>query len=90
VTIRQALPLPECRLCEQPTRRDVYDRNGELCTRCADGITDTVRMLPVRDVDTVADLQAARARRQEENEQTAYVERYLPPVPGQLQLGEDQ
>lgn len=30
-----ARPLPECSLCEAPTRREAYDRNGGLCSACA-------------------------------------------------------
>ena len=32
-------PLPECGLCEQPTRRAVYEDNGGLCSSCSEGIT---------------------------------------------------
>ncbi len=32
-------PLPECPLCERPTRRDVHDELG-MCTACHDGIRD--------------------------------------------------
>ena len=31
----QAAPLPECAMCEAPTRRDAHDRNGGLCSECA-------------------------------------------------------
>lgn len=65
---RVAAPLPECRLCERPTLRATWEANGELCTECADTITDTVRMIPVRTAPPAPDV-------------TAYVERYLPPVP---------
>lgn len=27
-------PLPECHLCEAPTRRDVHEAHGGLCTAC--------------------------------------------------------
>jgi hypothetical protein len=27
-------PLPECRLCQTPTRRRVHQRNDGLCTDC--------------------------------------------------------
>jgi hypothetical protein len=93
VTIRQAAPLPECSLCETPTARDVHERNGGLCTRCNQGIADTVRMVPVRGV---VDLERERARRRasqaltpsdDDDDVTAYVERYVPPVPGQLVIG---
>lgn len=66
---RVAEPLPECRLCERPTLRAVWEANGELCTDCADTIADTVRMLPVRTPPPDLDV-------------TAYVERFRPPVPG--------
>ena len=64
---RVADPLPECDLCEVPTARAVHDKNGGLYSPCATGIADTVRMLPVG-------LPPA-------NDDTAYVERYRPPVP---------
>ncbi len=86
MTIRRAEPLPECELCEQPTLRAAWEENGHLCTRCVRGIADTVRMLPVPSAD-VAHLDDARRRRLDrlaQNEQTVFVERYLPPVPGQL------
>lgn len=69
MTVRIAQPLPECRLCEAPTKRDVWEANGELCTPCADAIADTVRMLPVRTGPPMDD-------------RTAFVEGYRPPVPG--------
>jgi hypothetical protein len=31
-------PLPECRLCERPTRRDVHERYAGLCSDCNDGV----------------------------------------------------
>lgn len=31
-----AEPLPECRLCEAPTKRDVWDRLRGLCSACND------------------------------------------------------
>lgn len=91
MTIRTAEPLPECRMCGTPTKRKAYDRNGELCTPCAEGVAATVRMLPVRGV---VDLDRERARRRasaalhpaDEDDQTVFVERYVPPVPGQLTL----
>ena len=33
---QQAEPLPECRGCETPTRRDVWTGSGGLCTPCQD------------------------------------------------------
>lgn len=87
-----AEPLPECSLCEAPTARAAHDANGGLCTPCRTGIADTVRMLPVRGV---VDLDSERTRRRrlehladDQDDATAYVERYLPPVPGQLELPE--
>jgi hypothetical protein len=67
VIARVSAPLPECRLCERPTRRAVYAANRGLCSECAD-VAETVRMLPVQLPPAPDDL-------------TAYVERYLPPVP---------
>lgn len=64
-----AEPLPECPVCERPVRRVVAERTGGLCSECADGVPETVRMLPVRLPPAPDDL-------------TAYVERYRPPVPG--------
>lgn len=92
MTIKTAEPLPECSLCEAPTARKAWEDNGGLCTRCAAGIADTVRMLLPTGV---ADIQDARARRrrlqataQLQDDATVYVERYTPPVPGQLVLGD--
>lgn len=31
-------PLPECVMCERPTRRDTFDRLGGLCSDCTAGI----------------------------------------------------
>jgi hypothetical protein len=67
-----AAPLPECLLCETPTRRDVHDRNGGLCSQCNNDTT--VRIEPLRNVN---------------DDRTAYVERWLPPVPGQTRIGDD-
>lgn len=91
MTIRLADPLPECELCGAATKRDAYERNGGLCSSCSAGIADTVRMLPV---GGVVDLDRERARRRaseallpaEDDALTVYVERYVPPVPGQLEL----
>jgi hypothetical protein len=66
---RVAAPLPECRLCESPTKRSVWEANGELCTDCVTVLIDTVRMLPIRDAPPMDD-------------RTAFVEGYRPPVPG--------
>jgi hypothetical protein len=66
---RVAAPLPECRLCEEPTKRDVWEANGELCSECLAIITDTVRMLPIRSGPPMDD-------------RTTYVEGWRPPVPG--------
>jgi recombinational DNA repair protein (RecF pathway) len=83
VNIRIADPLPECSLCGTPTKRAKHERNGGLCSRCASGVADTVRMLPA---GGVVDLDRERARRRasEALDQTVFVERYRPPVPGQL------
>lgn len=89
MTIRLADPLPECALCERPTQRAAHDANGGLCTPCATGIADTVRMLPVRDVADAAELRAMHTRRQLEDDDTVIVEGYRPPVPGQLALTDD-
>jgi hypothetical protein len=94
VTIRTADPLPECELCEAPTARDAHAANGGLCTPCRTGIADTVRMLPVRDVVDLADERTRRRRLEhlavDHDDATAYVERYRPPVPGQLELPEGE
>jgi hypothetical protein len=66
---RVAEPLPECRLCEQPTKRTVWEANGELCTDCVGVLVDTVRMLPIRSAPPM-------------NDHTTFVEGYRPPVPG--------
>lgn len=52
--LQVAAPLPECLLCEAPTRRDVYDATGGFCSECA----PTVRMLPIRPDVTPPDLTA--------------------------------
>jgi hypothetical protein len=92
VTIRTADPLPECSLCGQPTKRTTHERYGGLCSACSRGIADTVRMVPVRGV---IDLDRERARRRasealtrDDDDLTAYVERYVPPVPGQLTIAD--
>jgi hypothetical protein len=94
VIVRVADPLPECALCATPTKRDAHDRNGGLCSPCATGVADTVRMLPVR--GGVVDLDSERDRRRrlehlagDHDDATAYVERWLPPVPGQLELTDE-
>ena len=90
MTARTAEPLPECELCEQPTHRATWEDNGRLCTQCSRGIADTVRMLPVRGVVDLADERTRRRRLQhladDLDDATAYVERYIPPVPGQLTI----
>jgi hypothetical protein len=85
-----AEPLPECGLCSRPTRRVTHATHGGLCGQCATGVADTVRMLPVRDV---AGPSSAERRRQALTRRsdvlddcTGFVERYVPPVPGQLAL----
>jgi hypothetical protein len=92
VTIRQAQPLPECALCENPMLRETHDANGGLCTACSRGVAETVRMLPV---GRVVDLDAARRQRlllapdrppMVDDSPTVFVEAYRPPVPGQLDL----
>ena len=92
MTIQQSPPLPECELCEQPTHRQTWEENGHLCTRCSSGIADTVRMIPVRSASVVdiGELRRRRLDRQETLDQTTFVERYLPPVPGQLELPQDE
>jgi hypothetical protein len=70
-----AAPLPECSLCEAPTRRDVHDRNKGLCSLCAGEAT--VRIEPLRNV---MDDRTAHVERW-----------LPPvPVRGQLELGEGQ
>jgi hypothetical protein len=39
-------PLPECALCERPTKRAAWEANGSLCSECAAGIDRTIGMLP--------------------------------------------
>jgi hypothetical protein len=86
VTVKTAAPLPECRMCETPTKRDHWEANGQLCTPCADGIAATVRMLPARP----GVLSFGEARRRKLLEQrppaledpTVFVEGYAPPLPG--------
>jgi hypothetical protein len=85
VTAKTAQPLPECRMCEAPTKRDHWEANGELCTPCADGIAKTVRMLPAR--PGVLDFGEARRKRLLQRppvheDPTVYVESYVPPLPG--------
>jgi hypothetical protein len=41
-----AAPLPECELCETPTRRATHDRNGGLCNDCIQGIWKAAALLP--------------------------------------------
>ena len=40
-------PLPECPMCERPTRRDVYAELG-LCTDCAEAVAAVASRLPPR------------------------------------------
>lgn len=69
MNIRRAQPLPECLLCEQPARRRVWLANAGLCSSCAEGISDTVRMVRLPPApDQFGD-------------QTVIVEGYRPPVP---------
>lgn len=86
MTIKQASPLPECEMCGTPTVRDKHTENGGLCSKCLRGIADTVRMLPVG--GGVVDLSRERARRRllAPPDVTVFVERYTPPVPGQLTI----
>lgn len=92
MTARTAEPLPECELCEKPTLRSAWEENGRLCTACSRGIADTVRMVPVLGADVVSleDLRRRRFDRQAALDETVYVERYIPPVPGQLELPEEE
>jgi hypothetical protein len=32
--VKIAEPLPECLVCQRPTRREAHTRNGGLCSRC--------------------------------------------------------
>lgn len=41
-----AQPLPECALCETPTKRETFDRTGGLCSDCAQGIGIAAKSLP--------------------------------------------
>lgn len=34
MTIQRSQPLPECVVCERPTRRETHERNGGYCSRC--------------------------------------------------------
>jgi hypothetical protein len=83
VTARVADPLPECALCENPVLRQAHTANGGLCTPCATRIAATVRMLPIRDPEHLERQRELRAARQVDD--TVFVERYLPPVPGAVQ-----
>jgi hypothetical protein len=73
-----ARPLPECKLCDMPTARAVWLRNGGLCSSCDQGVAGvaaTVRMprLPPAPDEFLSDA-------------TVLVEGYTPPVPGQLAI----
>jgi hypothetical protein len=39
-------PLPECLLCELPTRRATWTANGGLCSDCAGGMRRVAGLLP--------------------------------------------
>jgi hypothetical protein len=92
--VKIAEPLPECELCGTPTKREAWETNGRVCTPCGQGLAATVRMLPAG--GGVVDLDRERARRRasealtvpDANDLTVFVERYTPPVPGQLELPE--
>lgn len=48
--LQLAQPLPECALCEQPVRRETWERLGGLCSECNDAIAAAAAMLrPVGD-----------------------------------------
>jgi hypothetical protein len=40
VSLYLAHPLPECAMCETPTRRAIHNATGGLCSACADSIAD--------------------------------------------------
>jgi hypothetical protein len=89
VRARIARPLPECSLCEAPVKRDVHEANGGLCNGCTSGIADTVRMLPAGrglvDIDKLRRQRLLERRPDlvDEDCQTVFVERFIPPVPGE-------
>lgn len=74
MTIRIGQPLPECAGCHRPTKRATFDRTHGLCSDCAGELEQTARITPLHVV----------------TDDTVYVERYLPPVPGQLALEDEQ
>lgn len=82
MSVRTADPLPECSLCENPVLRAAWQANGGLCTRCSTRLAATVRMLPVRDPEELERLRALRDARGRQLDETVFVERFLPPVPG--------
>ena len=69
MNMRIARPLPECELCEEPTKRRVWLANAGLCSSCVDGIDATVRMVRLPPAPD------------EFGDQTVIVEGYRPPVP---------
>lgn len=34
MTVQRSQPLPECSVCARPTRREAWNRNRGLCSRC--------------------------------------------------------
>jgi hypothetical protein len=93
MTARTAEPLPECMApgCGMPTKRAVFLETGGLCTLCASTLDDTVRMLPPGQVVDIGRVRRQRLLSQSrppvvDDAQTVFVERYTPPVPGQLDL----
>lgn len=44
MSVQLPQPLPECLVCERPTRRDVHAATGGLCSLCnADRVTFRTR-----------------------------------------------
>lgn len=51
MTARLAEPLPECVLCERPTRRDVWTGSGGLCTACGDALRRAEALRPLYEAE---------------------------------------
>lgn len=79
--LRIARPLPECKLCETPTAREVWLRLGGLCSSCDEGIAGVAATVRMKRLPPSPDKFLPDA--------TAYVEGYVPPIPGQLTLDDE-
>lgn len=48
MTAQTAQPLPECAVCDRPTKRDVWDTNDGLCSGCLEELSRARSALGLR------------------------------------------